>query len=56
MGADAIRLTLLDASIGDDFPFKWDKVKAKKTVLQKLWNASRLIYPFIKDNKIELKG
>lgn len=53
MGADAIRLTLLDASIGDDFPFKWDKVKAKKTVLQKLWNASRLIYPFIKDNKIE---
>ncbi|BBG23811.1 Isoleucine--tRNA ligase [Sulfuracidifex tepidarius] len=54
MGADAIRLTLLDASIGDDFPFKWEKVKAKKTMLQKLWNASRLLYPFLKENKVDL--
>ena len=46
-GADAIRLALLDARIGDDFPFKWEVVKAKKLMLQKLWNASRLAYPFI---------
>ena len=46
-GADAIRLTLLDARIGDDFPFKWESVKAKKLLLQKLWNAGRLSYPFI---------
>ncbi|QKR00944.1 valine--tRNA ligase [Metallosphaera tengchongensis] len=46
-GADAIRMTLLDASLGDDFPFKWETVKGKKLLLQKLWNASRLAYPFI---------
>ncbi|MEM3910915.1 MAG: valine--tRNA ligase [Saccharolobus sp.] len=50
-GADAIRIALLDANIGDDFPFKWDTVRAKKALLQKLWNASRLVYPFIKGLK-----
>jgi len=52
-GADAIRMALLDASIGDDFPFKWDTVKGKKMLLQKLWNASRLVYPFIAKTKID---
>jgi len=52
-GADAIRLTLLDARIGDDFPFKWETVKAKKLLLQKLWNAGRLSYPFIGKKKFE---
>ncbi|BCS94200.1 MAG: valine--tRNA ligase [Metallosphaera javensis (ex Sakai et al. 2022)] len=52
-GADAIRMTLLDASIGDDFPFKWDTVKGKKLLLQKLWNASRLAYPFIHGRKLD---
>ncbi len=52
-GADAIRMTLLDASLGDDFPFKWDTVKGKKLLLQKLWNASRLAYPFIHGRKVE---
>ncbi|MEM4372648.1 MAG: class I tRNA ligase family protein, partial [Metallosphaera sp.] len=42
-----------DASIGDDFPFKWDTVKGKKLLLQKLWNASRLAYPFIHGRKLE---
>ncbi|MEM3776009.1 MAG: valine--tRNA ligase [Metallosphaera sp.] len=51
-GADAIRMTLLDASLGDDFPFKWDTVKGKKLLLQKLWNAGRLAYPFIKGNNV----
>jgi len=51
-GADSIRMTLLDASIGDDFPFKWDTVKGKKLLLQKLWNASRLVYPFIAKTRI----
>ncbi|AHC51685.1 valyl-tRNA synthetase [Sulfolobus acidocaldarius SUSAZ] len=51
-GADAIRLTLLDAKIGDDFPFKWDTVKSKKLLLQKLWNAGRLSYPFIGKKKV----
>ncbi|NON63640.1 MULTISPECIES: valine--tRNA ligase [Acidianus] len=46
-GADAVRMSLLDASIGEDTPFKWDSVKGKKLLLQKLWNASRLAYPFI---------
>ncbi len=46
-GADSIRMTLLDASIGDDFPFKWETVRSKKLFLQKLWNACRLAYPFI---------
>ncbi|BCU71210.1 valine--tRNA ligase [Stygiolobus caldivivus] len=50
-GADAIRLTLLDARIGDDFPFKWETVKAKKLLLQKLWNAGRLSYAFIGKRK-----
>ena len=52
-GADAIRLTLLDARIGDDFPFKWETVKGKKLLLQKLWNAGRLSYPFIGKKKFE---
>lgn len=52
-GADSIRMTLLDASIGDDFPFKWDTVKGKKLLLQKLWNASRLVYPFIAKIRID---
>ncbi|BDC19868.1 valine--tRNA ligase [Acidianus sp. HS-5] len=51
-GADAIRMTLLDASIGEDFPFKWDNVRGKKLLLQKLWNASRLSYPFIHEKDI----
>ncbi|MFP3203864.1 MAG: valine--tRNA ligase [Metallosphaera yellowstonensis] len=52
-GADAIRMTLLDAAIGDDFPFKWDTVRGKRLLLQKLWNASRLAYPFISKRKVE---
>jgi valyl-tRNA synthetase len=52
-GADAIRLTLLDARIGDDFPFKWENVRGKKLLLQKLWNASRLAYPFIGKKRFE---
>lgn len=52
-GADAIRMTLLDATIGDDFPFKWEKVKSKKLLLQKLWNAGRLSYPFISKKNFE---
>jgi len=52
-GADAIRLTLLDARIGDDFPFKWETVRGKKLLLQKLWNAGRLSYPFIGKKKFE---
>ncbi|AAK41179.1 valine--tRNA ligase [Saccharolobus solfataricus] len=52
-GADAIRMALLDASIGDDFPFKWDIVKGKKMLLQKLWNASRLVYPFIAKQRLD---
>ncbi|WP_338604835.1 valine--tRNA ligase [Sulfolobus tengchongensis] len=52
-GADSIRMALLDASIGDDFPFKWDVVRGKKMLLQKLWNASRLVYPFIAKQKID---
>jgi len=50
-GADSIRLTLLDARIGDDFPFKWETVKGKKLLLQKIWNAGRLSYPFIGKKK-----
>jgi len=49
-GADSIRMTLLDAAIGDDFPFKWETVRSKKLLLQKLWNACRLSYPFISNN------
>jgi valyl-tRNA synthetase (EC 6.1.1.9) len=30
-GADAIRLTLLDARIGDDFPFKWENVRGRSS-------------------------
>jgi len=41
-GADPLRLTLLESSIGDDFPFKWEKVKTYRLFLQKLWNAARL--------------
>ncbi|MCQ4345769.1 MAG: class I tRNA ligase family protein, partial [Sulfolobaceae archaeon] len=52
-GADAIRLTLLDARIGDDFPFKWENVRGKKLLLQKLWNATRLAYPFIGKKRFE---
>ncbi|QXJ29703.1 Valyl-tRNA synthetase [Saccharolobus shibatae B12] len=52
-GADAIRMALLDASIGDDFPFKWDIVKGKRMLLQKLWNASRLVYPFIANQRLD---
>ncbi|BFH74282.1 valine--tRNA ligase [Sulfurisphaera javensis] len=52
-GADSIRLTLLDARIGDDFPFKWETVRGKKLLLQKLWNAGRLSYPFIGKKKFE---
>ncbi|MEM4077240.1 MAG: class I tRNA ligase family protein, partial [Metallosphaera sp.] len=32
--------------------FKWDTVKGKKLLLQKLWNAGRLAYPFIKGNNV----
>ncbi|BCU68443.1 valine--tRNA ligase [Sulfolobales archaeon HS-7] len=46
-GADAIRMTLLGFSIGDDFPFKWETVRGRKLLLQKLWNACRLLYPFV---------
>lgn len=49
LGADAIRMTLLSFGIGEDFPFKWDTVRGKKLLLQKIWNASRLAYPFIKE-------
>ncbi|BAK54490.1 valine--tRNA ligase [Sulfurisphaera tokodaii] len=52
-GADSIRLTLLDARIGDDFPFKWETVRGKKLLLQKLWNAGRLSYPFIGKKKFD---
>nr|AHM94089.1 valyl-tRNA synthetase [Candidatus Aramenus sulfurataquae]MCL7344030.1 valine--tRNA ligase [Candidatus Aramenus sulfurataquae] len=52
-GADAIRMALLDAAIGDDFPFKWEVVRSKKLFLQKLWNASRLAYPFISGRSVE---
>lgn len=52
-GADSIRLTLLDTRIGDDVPFKWETVKGKKLLLQKLWNAGRLSYPFIGKKKFE---
>lgn len=53
LGADAIRMTLLDASIGEDFPFKWETVRGKKLLLQKLWNACRLAYPFIAGKTFE---
>ncbi|AWR97758.1 valine--tRNA ligase [Acidianus sulfidivorans JP7] len=52
-GADSIRMTLLDAAIGEDFPFKWETVRGKKLLLQKLWNASRLAYPFISNKQFE---
>jgi valyl-tRNA synthetase len=51
-GADAIRMALLSSSIGEDFPFKWEVVRSKKLLLQKLWNVSRLAYPFISKREI----
>lgn len=48
-GADAIRMALLSASVGEDLPFKWEVVRGKKLFLQKLWNAARLVFPFLKD-------
>ncbi|GGT95370.1 valine--tRNA ligase [Sulfodiicoccus acidiphilus] len=55
-GADPLRLTLLETAIGDDFPFKWEKVKTYRLFLQKLWNAARLAStaPKVNERPIQL--
>ncbi|ELZ23525.1 valyl-tRNA ligase [Halosimplex carlsbadense 2-9-1] len=40
---DAIRFWSASASVGDDFPYKEGDLEAGERLLQKLWNASRLI-------------
>jgi valyl-tRNA synthetase len=40
---DAVRYWAAGASIGDDFPYKEGDLEAGERLLQKLWNASRLI-------------
>lgn len=51
-GADAIRMALLSSSVGEDFPFRWEVVRSKKLLLQKIWNVCRLAYPFIYGKKV----
>ncbi|AWB26456.1 valine--tRNA ligase [Halococcoides cellulosivorans] len=40
---DAARYWAAGTSIGDDFPFKENDLEAGERLLQKLWNASRLV-------------
>ncbi|WP_436924883.1 valine--tRNA ligase [Halosimplex amylolyticum] len=40
---DAIRFWSASASVGDDFPYKEGDLEAGERLLQKIWNASRLI-------------
>ncbi len=40
---DATRYWTASASIGDDFPFRENALEAGERLLQKLWNASRLV-------------
>ena len=40
---DAIRYWAASASLGDDFPFKTNELVQGEKLLQKLWNASKLV-------------
>ena len=40
---DAIRYWAASSSVGDDFPFKHNAMKQGEKLLQKLWNASKLV-------------
>jgi len=40
---DAIRYWAASSSVGDDFPFKENAMKQGERLLQKLWNASKLV-------------
>ncbi len=39
-GADALRQWALEASLGEDYPFDWKKIKYATKFQTKLWNAS----------------
>ncbi len=40
---DAIRYWAASASVGDDFPFKTNELRQGEKLIQKLWNASKLV-------------
>ncbi|MFB6117282.1 valine--tRNA ligase [Halosegnis sp.] len=40
---DALRYWAASSSVGDDFPFKHNAMKQGEKLLQKLWNASKLV-------------
>jgi len=54
-GADALRQTLLSASIGSDFPFKWKDLKYASSFLQKFWNSARFAQLHLKYLKLPKK-
>ncbi|SDJ48928.1 valyl-tRNA synthetase [Halovenus aranensis] len=46
---DATRYWTASASIGDDFPYRENALEAGERLLQKLWNASRLVDQLTED-------
>jgi valyl-tRNA synthetase len=50
---DAARFWAAGTSIGDDFPYKEGDLEAGERLLQKLWNASRLIEGLVDDVSTE---
>ena len=50
---DAARFWAAGTSIGDDFPYKEGDLEAGERLLQKLWNASRLIEGLVDDVRTE---